>query len=428
VVTESDPAVDVPGMATVILDAVGRLVYLGVVPDQSMANSPTVDWSALFADAGLNQGDFAQVEPAWKPLIHHDSQAVWENQPVETRPRIRVTAASLGGRAVLFSVTTADEASLASPSWSSSGRTRAGDSFLSALIFAVFLGSGVLARRNLRLGQGDRRRAWRLTTFFVCGSVLWEVLRAHHVPLALDEWEFLFDAIGWALMWGGLAWLMYIGVEPQVRRRRPTILISWTRLLVGHVYDPLVGRDVLAGLVAGILAVGLVALRSALSGSGDLELRYAFHVLDSLRSVRHCTAVLVFVVLDAMNFAVGGLLLLLLIDLVVRNRWVGASLWTALVMPLGMTGRLPLEWELIFGVLISILSLTVLLRLGLLSLVVMLLVTRLLTYAPITLDFKAWYLESSFIPLAVLVALSIYGFVVATAYRSSVHKLSVSNL
>jgi hypothetical protein len=127
------------------------------------------------------------------------------------------------------------------------------------VIFSIvlFIGGGILARRNLRLGYGDTRGGRRLAIWIASGGVLWPVLRAHHVPLVVDEWIFLLIATGWALVWTAFAWLIYISLEPYVRRWWPHTLISWARLLSGRVRDPLVGRDILAGLLAGI---GLVAL------------------------------------------------------------------------------------------------------------------------------------------------------------------------
>ena len=44
-----------------------------------------------------------------------------------------------------------------------------------------------------------------------------------------------------------LVWIFYMALEPYVRRIWPEMVISWSRLLAGRWFDPLVGRDVLAG-------------------------------------------------------------------------------------------------------------------------------------------------------------------------------------
>ena len=45
-------------------------------------------------------------------------------------------------------------------------------------------------------------------------------------------------------------WLIYIALEPFLRRRWPHRIISWNRLLRGNLRDPLVGRDILIGALA----------------------------------------------------------------------------------------------------------------------------------------------------------------------------------
>src|SRR3979411_3038913 len=47
--------------------------------------------------------------------------------------------------------------------------------------------------------------------------------------------------------------MLYLALEPYVRRRDPHTLISWSRLLAGQWRDPLVGRDLLIGAVYGVL-------------------------------------------------------------------------------------------------------------------------------------------------------------------------------
>ena len=114
------------------------------------------------------------------------------------------------------------------------------------------LGSGslivmaVLARRNLRLGRGDRTSARRLAIGAMLAQTLSVVLMAH-TPLG--------GAVGGlpqGLFFGLLAWLFYLRFEPAMRRAWPQLLIASTRLLDGRWRDPLVGRAVLAGILVGI--------------------------------------------------------------------------------------------------------------------------------------------------------------------------------
>ena len=185
----------------------------------------------------------------------------------------------------------------------------------------MFIGGGILARRNLRLGYGDTRGGRRLAIWIASGGILWPVLRAHHVPLVVDEWIFLLIATGWALVWTAFAWLIYISLEPYVRRWWPHTLISWARLLSGRVRDPLVGRDLLAGLLAGIGLVALLIARVEVSRRlgvivSPLDQAYS---LEALRLVPYF-GLIVYFGIDVLNFALAMLGTLLLIRVIVRNQ------------------------------------------------------------------------------------------------------------
>ena len=92
----------------------------------------------------------------------------------------------------------------------------ANELLLAVFSLALFIGGGILARRNLRRGYGDTRGGRRLAILVCCAGVIWAVLRAHHAPLAMEEWIFLLMATGWSLVWTAFAWLNYISLEPYV--------------------------------------------------------------------------------------------------------------------------------------------------------------------------------------------------------------------
>jgi imidazolonepropionase-like amidohydrolase len=86
-------------------------------------------------------------------------------------------------------------------------------------IVLAFAAAAVLARRNLR--AGDRSVAGRLAVFTACGGVVFALLRGHHVPAALEEITYLLGVSGWALVWAGFAWLVYVGLAPRQCGDRP---------------------------------------------------------------------------------------------------------------------------------------------------------------------------------------------------------------
>ena len=215
----------------------------------------------------------------------------------------------------------------------SSGRSAAAEVAIWAVFVSIFAGAGVLARYNLRLGRGDRRGAKRLAIMVVCLSVLSGMLRAHHVPIAIAELEWLLFTAGMALLWGGFAWLIYISLEPHLRRVWPRTLVSWTRLLSGQLRDPLVGRDVLIGMFVGVTVMSTLIVRFRLSGRAapsDTLIR----ALESLSSTPHfANMAFAHQVVNALQFALGGAFLLLLIRLIVRKMWLAIAVTLFVGLP-----------------------------------------------------------------------------------------------
>ncbi len=72
----------------------------------------------------------------------------------------------------------------------------------------------------------------------------WIVSARHYASLQIEN-ERLFEFVAHAIAQRGTTWILYIALEPCVRRFTPSILISWTRVLSGQILDSRVGRDVL---------------------------------------------------------------------------------------------------------------------------------------------------------------------------------------
>ena len=147
------------------------------------------------------------------------------------------------------------------------------------LALAMPLGGVLLARRNIRLGRGDRKGAFRVALFvFLAYAIARAVPRRPRVELrpgAVDPDQ----GLGLPLFWAAQVWLLYMALEPFARRRWPHVLISWKRLLAGKLRDPLVGRDVLLGSAMGGRAAGELhgraMLRADALGSGRRTARGA---------------------------------------------------------------------------------------------------------------------------------------------------------
>jgi serine/threonine-protein kinase len=124
------------------------------------------------------------------------------------------------------------------------------------LTLAMVVVAAIVARRNLRLGRGDRKGAFRLAAFvYAAGSLSW-IFATHHVA-SLQEFGMFMESWVWGIGFCAFMWLVYIALEPHVRRRWPSTLVSWSRLLAGGFKDPMVGRDLLIGCLLGAFSIPL---------------------------------------------------------------------------------------------------------------------------------------------------------------------------
>src|SRR5207247_9140847 len=133
-------------------------------------------------------------------------------------------------------------------------RERAGATMLLAIAGAMVLIAGILARRNFRLGRGDRRGAFRFALALASLRFLSSMFGANHV-FSAGEFLIIIMICSISLLTAAVGWLLYIGIEPYVRRRWRQTLLSWDRLLLGQLRDPLLRRDLLPGVPAVPLVV-----------------------------------------------------------------------------------------------------------------------------------------------------------------------------
>jgi hypothetical protein len=98
------------------------------------------------------------------------------------------------------------------------------------LLTAILAAGALLARRNYRHGRGDREGALRLAgVMFVLEIGLW-LCRSHFVA-GFQTFGYLILAIAAGLLWSGAMWMLYLAIEPWIRRNWPQAIISWSRLI-----------------------------------------------------------------------------------------------------------------------------------------------------------------------------------------------------
>ena len=290
-----------------------------------------------------------------------------------------------------------------------------GEALFWALLIASIAGGALIARRNLRLGRVDRKGAFRLATFVAVSGTLGWLLRAHHVMASDEIWR-LFIRIGYMLFMASLVWVFYLALEPFLRRIWPEMIVSWVRLLDGRFRDPLVGRDVLLGLLAGV-AVSLLT-QFMVVGPGWMGLPsvpperglgppFELPILEGTRS---SAGLLCLVLRDSLGISMAVMILLLLCRIIFRKQWVAVGVLLVLLSLRRSfsTGNPSVDFGM--ALLTAIPFLVLLFRVGLLTAVVTQLASILLTRTPLTFDFTSWYMGNTLPEVIVLAALALYGF------------------
>jgi serine/threonine-protein kinase len=414
-VTETDPPREDSGDVTVRLDARGQLRDITAIPPQvvdAAVASPPVDWPALFRAAGIEFASATAVTPEWAPLYYGDSREAWLAAfPGAPSIRTRIEAASFAGQAVNFFVIPPWQApTRVSPRPVSTGELVS--NLVAVSMLGLLLAGGLLfARRNLRMGRGDRRGATRLA-LFVLGALMvtWLVGEDH----AVQFWElYLFVSwTGFALFAAGLLWLLYVAVEPYIRRNAPGMLVSWSRLLAGGFSDPLVGRDVLLGCAvgsAGIAVSYVTVLLPTWIGRPAESLSFSPPVIDAPSLIVQA----VFLAALALFEGLAILFLLFLARLVLRRQVLAvAAVTLVLAVPAVLNAVNPvlLLPVLLVGAAMLVVTLA---RVGLLAAVVAVYTAAILNAAPAVLPFGAWHAGLGATMIGIIVALALYGF-----YRS----------
>jgi hypothetical protein len=226
----------------------------------------------------------------------------------------------------------------------------------------------------------------------------------HYVPQA-EYISVQFILLGAPLLFALLAWLGYMAVEPYGRQSWPKLMVSWQRLLNGRLRDPLVGRDVLLGIVAGS-AMGAIFL-----GVGALSHNSAAFSVDGyfgqgiLPSIGHC-----FLLLFAASFyALFYFAILSVMTGLLRRPRLGLVA-IALIMLLLNAQTTALDFAL--TVLFVLVFLTVLVRVGLVAAAAFFFILLTLgTSPPLILD--QWYAGRAMIALLAPLTLLFWGFYVS---------------
>jgi predicted Ser/Thr protein kinase len=418
ILTATDPPTTLSGMINLELDPQGRLTYFQAIPAQKLeprkddgAASPAsvpFDWNRLFEAAGLDASKFQPAASTWNSLAAADARAAWTGVwPGSTRT-LRVEAASFQGKPVFFSLI---------GDWTKPDRMngtekksfgdKAGRIIGLILLVSALVGSMLLARRNYRHGRGDREGSLRLAVVMFALEMGLFLCRGHF-PAVGETIGLSIIAISTALFISGASWMLYMAVEPWVRRNWPKTVISWSRLLAGGVRDALVGRDILFGVILGVVWI-LV-----------FQIRYLFMIrmgaspalfsTDALMGGRQALGVWLQQWPASIQTTLVFFLILLGLKALLRKEWIAAIVFVAIfAVPRGLSNTY-MKVELPAQILVYAIAVLIVLRFGLVPLACAIFTIDMMANVPFSADLSAWYMPTSILALLSVVVLAGWGF------------------
>ena len=434
IVTRNDPPTVLSGMINVELDPQGRLTYFQAIPSQkvpqqneppqnglqkkeeqqngatgaSVASTAPYDWNILFNAAGLDPSKLQPAQPVWNSLADSDTRAAWTGTwPGTTRP-LRAEAASFQGKPVFFSLT---------GSWTKPDRMKTTEKdsigkiilhiFGLLLLCSLLLGSGLLARRNYLRGRGDREGSLCLALVMFALEIGLFFFRSHFTTIG-DFLGLSIIATATALFIGGVTWMLYMAVEPWVRRHWPQAIISWSRLLSGQGRDSLVGRDILFGVLLGVLWLLVFQIRS----TPEMRMGAAPYLFstEALMGGREALGAWLKQVPDSIQGTLIFFFVLFGLRVLLRKEWIAAIVFIAIfALPRALPNTY-MAVELPTQIIVYAIAVLIVLRFGFVSLACAIFTVDLVANIPFSADFSNWYMTTSILALLSVVALAGWGF------------------
>jgi serine/threonine-protein kinase len=422
--TRGRPTFQIPAWLTdnelgLITDSTGRLRFFRAIPPVELETQEIEEnkhaWSQWFPPAVIGYVLLDESDPdpsgsqqeypslAVAPDLRattpdaSDTTRVWKGN--DEFGEVTVVAAAFGGRPVYFEVLHESDpdhdATRFAMQLPDANRALSKGVLSRTLVNLMIVAAGVIAWFHLRSGRGDRIGALR-AALVVGGLFIFASLGIAH---RLSPASALFPLFGQTLVYAFIAWIVYIAMEPLVRRVWPQALITWTRLIQGNWRDPMVSRSILAGIVALILlelhnSLGYFVVSLITPAVAEMSVGHRPLMLAG-------TPELFGMVAANVPYAIFVSFLLLFLILGVRLAARKDSIAFVVLVVLACTlwtfvRRKDLDLDLIlinfyYMAVVLLVYMLVLSRFGLLALVTFHLVLRMLRSAPLTLDSQAWY-------------------------------------
>jgi serine/threonine-protein kinase len=236
--------------------------------------------------------------------------------------------------------------------------------------------------------------------------LLW-LCRSHLVP-TFDTFGLFILAASTGLFVSGMTWVLYLALEPWVRRRWPHAVISWGRLLSGQLRDPLVGRDLVFGVMLGAVWGLVFQIRYVVMiHMGAAPMLFADQYL---LGGRQALGIWLFQIPTSIIGTLQFFFLLLGLKVLLRKDWLAAGAFVVIFTALRSLGSPYIKVEVPALMLVYAIAVLIVYRFGLVPLAVAIFTIDMLANVPFTADLSAWYMGTTLLALLSVVALAGWGF------------------
>ncbi len=275
---------------------------------------------------------------------------------------------------------------------------------IAALCFAYY---------NWKAGRGDLRGATRVGIYCGVLNLIGWSFGAHHVASDAEQ-----GLIGYALAHATYIfveyWLIYLALEPWVRRYWPQTMITWSRVLAGKWRDPMVGRDLLFGTLLGVSTLLLITVYeyASLRGGAPVVGELGPQLLNGFRIFAGTISNQLF---GDVSGSLMFFLTLFLVRLFVKKQWLVVGIWVIgwvgvrLMRQNFIDSRLLAIYTCLFWLALLTILVFIMLRLGFFALVVSAFILDSVVETYFTTDFTAWYGQSSLAAVILTAAIALVG-------------------
>lgn len=413
-ITWAKPAFDLAGMRRIRLDPHGDLLEFEAIPQRNtmeMRAEPP-DWEDILRIAGFNPGAFSEAPPTWTPTQPFDARIAWTGSCPNFQPDLRIEAAAWKGTLVWFRVI---------PKWEKPQATTASDSGMLQVGIQIFFFVGILgaaaalAWHNVRSKKGDRRGARRTAIgAMILGVSSWLLSVRHAV--SPEELVLVDSGVEISMLFAATLWIMYLAIEPYLRRHLPQTLVTWTRVLAGNFRDSLVASDVLLGTVVGIAWAAIYAIRLIVLSRMNLPFQPRLDT-ETLLGARFAVASVIGFPLATIRQLFFLLVVFFICRLALRRSGVAAVATVILFAILNTFGSPTPLVDLPYALVSVGLFVFLLIRMGILCAFTAFYMSWVLTFLPLTLDLNVWYSSTSLVALATVAVTGVWAFRTTLAGR-----------